>query len=144
METLIVLHSYNRYMVVLLLLATILHFSFKYWKNAAPAPLDRALAGANLGFAHLQLLLGLATYFMGGHHQNINMKDQASRYWGMEHLLMMLIAIVLITLSVAATKRIEDNKKRYFRIFLYNAIAFLVIAVGLSYGVAPGLFGSRM
>ncbi len=143
METLIVLHSYNRYMVVLLLLATILHFSFKYWKNAAPAPLDRALAGANLGFAHLQLILGMLVYFMGGRYKDI-MNDKVSRYWGMEHFLMMLIAIVLITLSVAATKRIEDNKKRYFRIFLYNAIAFLVIAVGLSYGVAPGLFGSSM
>ncbi len=142
MDILITLHSYNRYLVVFVLLLTIGHFSYKFWKKAAPAPLDRALAGANLGFAHLQLILGLLVYFIGGRYQNIDMSDKASRYWGMEHFLMMLIAVVLITLSVAATKRIQDDNKRYFRIFLYNTLAFLVIAIGLSYGVAPGLFGS--
>ena len=143
MDTLITLHSYNRYLVLLLLLLTIGHFSYKFLTKAQPAKLDRALAGANLGFAHLQLVLGLLVYFMGGRHQNIDMKDAASRYWGMEHFLMMLIAVVFITLSVAATKRIADDNKRFFRIFLYNAIAFLCIAIGLmSSAVAPGLFGS--
>lgn len=143
MEILILLHSYTRYAVLLILLATIGYFLFKWLQNTPPAKLDRTLAAANLGTVHLQFVLGLILYFGGGYYQNINMKDAASRYWGMEHLVSMLLAVVFVTLSVAATKRIKDHRRRYFRIFLYNAIALLIIVGTLSYGVAPGLFGSR-
>lgn len=146
-EILVTLHSYNRYLVLAAILF-VLFRSFSGWLGNKPyARADNSAAAAMLGLTHLQLLLGLLLYFFfstwtrglfnGG---GMNMKDPMQRYFGMEHILMMLIAVTLIQLGRTFSKRKTSDVDKHRTIAVYTAIALLLIVGGLAYKGL--LFGS--
>lgn len=81
--------------------------------------------------AHLMLVIGLYQYIAGdlgmatlkaaGIGQV--MKNAAARYWAVEHITGMVIAVVLITLGHGRVKRDADTKKAK----LYFSLALLLI-----------------
>ena len=79
--------------------------SFMGWKgNKVYEKTDNVLSGAFMGTLHLQLLIGLALYavyspIVQGAFNDFGaaMKDSAIRYWAVEHILIMVIAIVNCT-----------------------------------------------
>jgi hypothetical protein len=83
----------------------------------------------------IQLLIGLVLYFTGAMGiKNIQnqgmaavMKDSASRFFAVEHLVGMLLAIVFAHVAYAfAKKNIEDNKK-FKKIFLFSLLSLIVM-----------------
>jgi len=70
------------------------------------------------------------------------MKNPDIRYWTVEHIFGMLIAVVLITVARSTSKRMADPVAKHKRLFIFNTIALvIVLAVLLVKGVP--LFGSR-
>ena len=49
-----------------------------------------------------------------------------------EHISTMIIAITLITLSRITTKKLSDARAKHKRVFLYNAVAVLLILMAIS------------
>jgi heme A synthase len=70
------------------------------------------------------------------------MKDKLTRYWTVEHITGMLIAVVLITIARSTSKRMTDDVAKHKRLFIFNLIA-LVIIVATIYSGKMGLFQSR-
>jgi hypothetical protein len=72
------------------------------------------------------------------------MKEPELRYWAVEHITMNLIAIVLITLARTTSKKMADSTSRHKRMFIFNAIALLIIIVSISMSgrgiIHPDLF----
>jgi hypothetical protein len=60
------------------------------------------------------------------------MKDSSTRYWLVEHNTAMLIAIVLITLARTTSKKMQDNNAKHKRMFVFNAIALVIILVTIA------------
>jgi len=60
--------------------------------------------------AHTQLLIGLVLYFLSPLVQfaKTTMKNTELRYWTMEHISMMIIAIALITIGYARSKKVLE------------------------------------
>lgn len=147
----ITLHSYNRYLVMIALVL-VLFRSFSGWMGRKPyEKFDNAASAALLGLTHLQLLLGLILYFFvsnwtrplfsGG---GIDMKDAWQRYFAMEHILMMIIAVVLIQLGRTFSKRRTDDTQKHRTLAIYTIIGTLIILAslapkGLLFGSAKGL-----
>lgn len=141
------IHSYNRYLI-LAALAAVLFLSWKGWMSkSAYGKADNAAGAALLGFCHLQLLVGLIQYaFTSAYTQaafadfGAAMKDGWMRYFAVEHLTGMLIAITLIQLGRTFSKRKSDDTGKHKTVAIYTTIATLLIVGTLA--MKGILFGS--
>lgn len=128
---LLVAHSYLRYVVLILLIVVIIT-SLMGWMNRKPfTATDNKLSLFLMVFTHVQLLVGLILFFVSPAVQfsGESMKNPETRYWLVEHNTGMLIAVVLITLARTTSKRMTDSLAKHKRLFIFNAIALVLILV---------------
>ncbi len=59
------------------------------------------------------------------------MKDATARYWTVEHITMMIIAIVLITVGYVRSKRALLPEKKHFNIFVFYLLTVIIVIVTL-------------
>ncbi len=59
------------------------------------------------------------------------MKDSALRYWTVEHVAMMLFAVVLITIGHSRSKKATDDTSKHRAITLFYGLAVLIIVVAI-------------
>ena len=82
--------------------------------------------------AHLQLVFGIILFYKKSSEildWSVVMSNTDSRYTFIEHPLMMLLAIILISVGRVKAKKIEDSKKSAKTIFFYFFIALILILV---------------
>lgn len=130
------LHSGFRYIVFLLILAAIIQ-SFLGWLGRRPyTEVNRKINLFTLISAHTQLLIGIVLFFLSPYVQfnKDTMKTDITRYYTVEHWVMMLIAIVLITIGYSKSKKIIMPEGKHRTIAIYYLIAFLVVVGGLLAG----------
>jgi hypothetical protein len=80
-------------------------------------------------FLHVQLLLGLILYFTSPKVVFVKgwMKEAATRFFGMEHILMMVIAIVLVTIGRKKAEKETNPFKKHTTIISWYLIALVLI-----------------
>lgn len=129
-------HSGLRYLVLVLLLVVIVRSIAGFLRNKPFSQLDNALSLGLLITTHIQFLLGLILYFVSPNVQfNENtMKDGVLRYWAVEHLVGMLIAVVLITIARSTAKRMTESLAKHKRLAIFNSIALLIIIATIMQG----------
>jgi hypothetical protein len=94
---------------------------------------------------HTQLIIGLVQYFItSGKVKFFDgwMKEAAFRFYGMEHLMGMLIAIVLITLGYSKSKRGTTDSEKFKPIKLFYLIGFILIIASIPWPFRTALGGS--
>lgn len=127
------LHSLLRWVVLILMLVAIAKAATS--KNSGSFGGTRKWALFSMISLHLQLVLGLALYFMKNWYQMVGqsgfMKDTYVRFFTVEHLLMMLIAIVLATAGYSTAKRMSDPGKANKRILVFFVIALVLILASI-------------
>ena len=87
--------------------------------------------------AHTTLLIGLYLWLFGpwglANIRNLGfgevMKNRAYRFYAIEHITGMLIAIVLITVARGVSKKVITDAAKHKRIFWLLLIALLIILV---------------
>ena len=133
-STLVVLHSSLRYFILLFLIIIIIRSLMGWQKKEVYTKNDDMLSLWLFILTHTQLLAGLVLYFTSPFvvFSGASMKDSILRYWLVEHNTMMLIAIVLITMARITAKKISDSAARHKRLFIFNAIALVIIVVAIS------------
>lgn len=122
-------HSGLRYLVLLGLLIVIVT-SLMGWLNRKPYTATDNKLGLSVFIAtHVQLLIGLILYFVSPFVQfgSSTMSDKVTRYWTVEHIFGMLVAVVLITLARSTSKRMSDDNAKHKRMFIFNFVALVVI-----------------
>jgi hypothetical protein len=80
-------------------------------------------------FAHIQLLLGLVLVVDFISLAGIHMGEAANRFVTVEHPLMMIIAVALITIGKVKAKKTADNREGSKIIFTYFMAALVLIAL---------------
>jgi len=123
-------HSGLRYLVLLGLLIVIVT-SLLGWLNRKPyTATDNRLSLILFIATHTQLLVGLILYFVSPFvkFDSTTMSDKMTRYWTVEHIFGMLVAVVLITLARSTSKRMTDDNAKHKRMFIFNFVALVVIA----------------
>jgi uncharacterized membrane protein SirB2 len=127
------IHSGLRYVVLLLVLLAIVR-AWADWLGKKPySNGNRLLNLFAMISVHTQLLFGIVLYFVSPFVQfnSQTMKDANTRYWTVEHLTMMLIAIILITIGHSKSKKIVMPEGKHKTIALYYTIALLIIIAGI-------------
>lgn len=132
------LHNLLRWVILVLLLVAIFrHLAGMNQKRAVNAG-DKKVDLFLMIAAHTTLVLGLIQWFIGDFGLKLIqqagmgavMKNSAMRFWAIEHLTGMLIAIVLITIGRGKVKRAVDytaHKKAYW----FFVIALLIIIASI-------------
>ena len=128
-------HSLLRYLVLILLLLVIVRSFLGFSNKQAFTKIDNVLGLTLFSVTHTQLLVGLILYFFSSHFVMFNaaaMKDPIVRYWTAEHVVMMLIAIVFITLARITSKKMNVDTAKHKRMFIFNALALVIILVAIA------------
>jgi hypothetical protein len=135
------LHSGFRYIVFVLVLLAIIQ-SLMGWLSKSPyTPFNRKVNLFALISAHTQLLIGIVLFFISPLVQfNAGtMKNDTTRYFTVEHWVMMIIAIVLITIGHSKSKKLVLPEAKHRIVFIFYAIALLVVVGALAAGHIPVL-----
>jgi hypothetical protein len=129
--TFLLLHSLVRYFVLILLIVLIVK-SFTGWQGKKEfTGADNKISLFTLIFTHIQFLLGLILYFVSPFVVFGGERDATSRYWTMEHITIMLIAVVLITVARSTSKRMTDSTAKHKRLFILNTVALVIIIAAI-------------
>ena len=136
-------HSGLRWLLLITLIIAIITAFIGWLGKKEYQKTDNIVALLLLSFTHIQLLLGLALYFMKGWgivfgNMSIAMKDETMRFWSIEHLVIMLLAGVLITMGRIKSKKATDEKKHTIGSLFYGLALLLIIWAGL---IKPYLLG---
>lgn len=127
-------HSYNRYIILALLIFVLVRALIGWMGNKKYEKLDSATSGALVGFTHLQLVMGFILYgalspWTQQAFQDFGaaMKDPMLRYWAVEHMAMMLLAVVFIQLARTLSKKATDDTTKFKRSAICLLIAVLLV-----------------
>ena len=133
------LHSGFRFIVMVLLLLSILQSLAGWFGNRPYTNINRKINLFTLISAHIQLLIGLVLYFLSPLVQfnSGTMKDDTHRYWTVEHIAMMIFAIILITIGHARSKRIQAPAGKHRTIAIFYLLALLVIVLAIIQSMRP-------
>lgn len=95
---------------------------------------DRALAIAAMVACHIQLVIGLILYISNFENYKL-MSGEMGRFWKMEHIGVMVIAILLVTLGRILSKRAKEErlKQRHVAVFYLIALVLMLWAIPWPY-----------
>lgn len=121
-------HSGWRYIVFALLVIAVINALMGWFGKKNYTEGNRKLNLFTLISAHIQLLFGLVLYFLSPLTKGA-MSDPLYRYWKVEHISMMILAIVLITVGNSKSKKVVDGVAKHKNIAIFFGIG-LVLIVG--------------
>ena len=126
-------HSGFRYIVFFLIVIAIIRAVADWLGKKSYTEGNRKWNLFTLISAHVQLLLGLVLYFLSPFVQftSQTMKNAETRYWTMEHAVMMLFAIALITVGHSRAKKTVLHEGKFRVIAISYSLALLVIVVAI-------------
>jgi membrane protein DedA with SNARE-associated domain len=79
------------------------------------------------------LLLGLVLFFTSPkvNLSGLDMKNPVERFFAVEHSVMMILAVILITIGYTKSKKALEENKKFKTAFTYFVIALLVLLAGI-------------
>jgi hypothetical protein len=134
---LLTLHNWTRWLVVIaglvaLVMALIGWFGRKEWMKS-----DR-LAGLVFSIIlDIQFLIGLTLYFLspfgsrGLADMGAMMANQEMRFFGLEHVFYMLLAVIVTHVGASLARRAENSLSKFRRAAIWYAVALVILAVGI-------------
>lgn len=142
METLIFLHSYLAYAVLLILILAVSN-ALKGWftkKSEFSLDKDYRVSLLALILSHIQLLLGLAVYFTSARGfsaiQEFGMGglNSAARMLAVEHPFVNILAIALITIGWSTHKKVMEATAKFKKISIFYGLGLLLILSRIPWG----------
>ncbi len=102
------------------------------------AKLDNILAASFVGFMHLQILIGIVLYFISPIATQARsagmgnmMADSTLRFWGMEHLVVMVLAAVAAQVGRSISKKSQVDSLKFKFQTIFFGVSLLLILFGI-------------
>ncbi|QJD79004.1 cytochrome B [Spirosoma rhododendri] len=136
-------HSGLRWLALLLLVGSVIVAISKWQGNGVYTDGNRKLYLFTLISVHLQLVLGLLLYFISPKVNLSLMSDKVYRFYSVEHITGMLIAIILITIGYSRSKRATDSVAKQRLVGIFYGIGLLLILAFIPWpfrNLGAGLF----
>lgn len=127
------LHSYWAYVVLAVLIYAVINAITGLIQKKEFTHKDFRLGLFTLITTHIQLLVGLGWYFMSPWYKALKsngaevMKSSAARLLAIEHPIMMVIAIVLITVGWSKHKKQVKSETKFKTFSIFYGLALLLI-----------------
>lgn len=122
-------HSGWAYLAILVLVIAIVNSLIGITSKKEFTAKDKKIAMFALIGAHIQLLVGLILYFVSplGKDSFGLMSDAALRLTSLEHPLVNIIAIILITIGWSKHKKAATSEAKFKAITVFYALGFVLI-----------------
>lgn len=126
------LHSALAYLALIALIIVIVVMLIGSLTGKEFTEKDRKIALIAFVLSHIQLLVGLVLYFLSPIGLSLlqaggAMSDPVARLTALEHPLMNIIAIVLITVGYSRAKKLSTSKAKFRSIYMMYAIGLVLI-----------------
>ena len=123
------LHSGWAYLTLLLLVVAVINSFIGLLSVKEFTDKDRRIALFGLLATHIQFVIGIVLYFVSplGKASLGNMKDAALRLTSLEHPLLNLIAIALITIGWSRHKKLNTSNAKFKSVSIFYGIGLLLI-----------------
>ena len=127
------LHSFLRWVILLLLVIAILMSLTGMTGKKAFSASQKKTGLFLMIAAHTELLIGLYQWIAGPlglkYVSTVGMKDHVALFYGVEHITGMIIAIVLITIGRGVSKKSIPDAAKQKRTFWFFLVALVIILV---------------
>ncbi len=128
-------HSYWAYVVLFMVLIATLNALAGFFGNKEYQPKDFRLSLFALIVSHIQLLLGLVLYFISplgiksisSNGMGAVMKDSMLRLYAVEHITIMILAVVLITIGYSKHKKKLVSKPKFKMLAIFYTLALVLM-----------------
>ncbi|OYD40272.1 hypothetical protein [Sphingobacterium cellulitidis] len=118
-------------LAIVLLIALVVAILITIANYAGNKPYNRKIALIGLISAHIQGLIGIILYFVSplglSSFSGENMKNGDLRLYFLEHPIMMIIALVLITMGYSKAKKLADQKAANKTVIIFYILGLILI-----------------
>lgn len=132
------LHNTLRWLILLSLVITLVKYVSGWLGNQSWKKTDNILGIVFTSLMDIQLLTGLALYFflspvtkLAMSDFGAAMKDPSLRFYAVEHFSMMLIAVVLVHIGRAKSKKAKTDSAKFRTATIFFLIALVVILAAI-------------
>ena len=133
------IHSIVRWFILLVFVYAIIRAFYGWLLAKEFTKTDKRILLITASLAHLQLVVGVWLYFVSPivnffiHNFHEAVKQKEFRFFGMEHSLLMLIAITLITIGSSLAKRKKTDKAKFRTIAVWYTLGLILILSAMPY-----------
>ncbi len=126
------LHSGIAYLALLALVLVIIYALIGSLTGREFTEKDRKIALIAFIISHIQLLVGLILYFVSPLGFSLltgggAMSDSAARLTALEHPLINILAIALITIGYSRAKKLSNSRAKFRSIYMMYAVGLVLI-----------------
>lgn len=137
------LHSYWAYMVILVVFLATINALIGVFSKKPYGAKDFRISLFALICTHLQLLIGLILFFVSPKivwfSENVDMglimKNSTMRMYNVEHPLLMIIAIALITIGYSKHKKKLSSAPKFKTLAIFYTLAFATILAMIPWSI---------
>jgi putative Ca2+/H+ antiporter (TMEM165/GDT1 family) len=138
------LHSYVRWIVVILASVAVVRALGGWLGRKEWTALDRRLGVFFSSSMDLQLLLGLILYIFLSPSTHTAFQDfgaalsnEVLRYWSLEHIGLMLVAVVLVHVGQILSKRAGEARVKHRQAAIFFGLAILIVLFAIPWPFLP-------
>ena len=128
------LHSGWAYITLIILIFAVVNAIIGLNSKKEFTDKDLRISLFTLIVAHIQLIIGFIAFFVSAHFEYVldngmgaAMKEPTIRLFVVEHPLMMILAIILITMGFSKHKKQNTDKGKFKTIALYYGLGLLFV-----------------
>ena len=142
-QTLIFLHSLVRWLVLVSLLSAIIRAYRGYTSGQVFTKMDDSIRHWTATIAHIQLIIGFTLYFTSPisktffAHFNEAVAHTNLAFFGIAHILFMLISIVILTIGSALAKRQSTDKEKFRTMLVWFSVGLGLIFLAIPWPFSP-------
>lgn len=142
-STLLLLHSLIRWLLLAGLVAAVARGYQGWVSDCIFTKADRGLLKITNRLAEIQFIIGVALYavsplvrhFLSHFGEAVHIRDL--RFFGMEHITMMVISVGLISVGAARVRKKEGNRDKFKTMAIWLSVALLLIFVSIPWAFSP-------
>ncbi|MCR4030187.1 MULTISPECIES: hypothetical protein [Flavobacterium] len=142
-QSILIGHSFMRWLVLVSLIYSI-YIAYKgYSSQLSFTKKDNLVRHWTATIAHIQLLFGILVYVQSPIVKYFwrNFKDGIQNmdtlFFGLIHVVLMLIAVVFITIGSALAKRRLSDKQKFKTMLVWFSIALIIIFIAIPWPFSP-------
>lgn len=141
--TLLLLHSAVRWLVLILIVYSIYRAFVGYTRSERFTKTDNAVRHWTATVAHIQFMIGVILYAKSPVakaywiHPKTAVQSFDITFFGLIHIMLMLIAIVILTIGSAMAKRTPTDQEKFRIMLIWFSIALLIIFIAIPWPFSP-------
>lgn len=137
------LHSMFRWLVLIILLFAIFRAYRGKFKKASFSNFDNTIRIITVKIVQIQFCIGIALYilspivryFLNNFKEAVHLRE--IRFFGMEHITVMIIAVAVITIGSDKVSKTNDDQQKYKTMALWFTIGLLLILTSIPWSFSP-------